>query len=33
VLGEGAQKPAQQVVKDFLGRDGSAQAFFDYLRK
>jgi thimet oligopeptidase len=33
VLGEGAQKPPQQVVKDFLGRDGSAQAFFDGLRK
>ena len=33
VLGEGAQKPAQQVVKDFLGRDGGSQAFFEYLRK
>jgi len=33
VLGEGAQKPPQQVVKDFLGRDGSSQAFFDWLRK
>jgi len=33
VLGEAAQKPPQQVVKDFLGRDGSAQAFFDALKK
>jgi thimet oligopeptidase len=33
VLAEGAQKPPQQVVKDFLGRDGSSQAFFDELRK
>ena len=33
VLGEGAQKPPQQVVKDFLGRDGSPQAFFEYLKK
>ena len=33
VLAEGAQKPAPQVVKDFLGRDGSSQAFFEYLKK
>jgi thimet oligopeptidase len=33
VLAEGAQKPPQQIVKDFLGRDGSPQAFFEYLRK
>jgi thimet oligopeptidase len=33
VLAEGAQKPPQQVVKDFLGRDGSPQAFIDWLRK
>ncbi|MCK9686012.1 M3 family metallopeptidase [Scleromatobacter humisilvae] len=33
VLAEGAQKPPQQVVKDFLGRDGSSQAFFDWLKK
>jgi thimet oligopeptidase len=33
VLAEGAQKPPQQVVKDFLGRDGGSQAFFDGLRK
>ena len=33
VLGEGAQKPPQQVVKDFLGHDGSPQAFFEYLKK
>jgi thimet oligopeptidase len=33
VLAEGAQKPPQQVVKEFLGRDGSAQAFLEGLRK
>jgi thimet oligopeptidase len=33
VLAEAAQKPPQQVVKDFLGRDGSSQAFFDWLKK
>jgi thimet oligopeptidase len=33
VLAEGAQKTPQQIVKDFLGRDSSSQAFFDYLRK
>ena len=33
VLAEGAQKPPQQIVKDFLGRDGSSQAFFDWLKK
>ena len=27
------KKPAQQIVKDFLGRDGSSQAFFDWLKK
>jgi thimet oligopeptidase len=33
VLAEGGQKPPQQVVKDFLGRDGSPQAFLESLRK
>jgi thimet oligopeptidase len=33
VLAEGAQKPPQQIVKDFLGRDPGSQAFFDYLKK
>ena len=33
VLAEGAQKPPQQVVKDFLGREAGSQAFFDGLRK
>jgi len=33
VLGEGAQKVPQQIVHDFLGRDFSSQAFFDYLKK
>jgi len=33
VLAEAAQKPPQQVVKDFLGRDFSSQAFFEGLKK
>ena len=33
VLAQGGQKPPQQLVKDFLGRDMSTQAFFDYLKK
>ncbi len=33
VLAEGAQKPPQQIVKDFLGRDLNSQAFFDWLKK
>ena len=33
VLAEGAQKTPQQIVKDFLGRDLSSQAFFEYLKK
>jgi thimet oligopeptidase len=33
VLAEGAQKPPQQEVKDFLGRDGGPQAFLDWLKK
>ena len=33
VLGQGAQKPAPELVKDFLGRESNSQAFFDYLRK
>ncbi len=33
VIGQGGQKVPQQLVKDFLGRDMSTQAFFDYLKK
>ncbi|MEO6279263.1 M3 family metallopeptidase [Roseateles sp.] len=33
VLGQGAQKPAPELVKDFLGRDSNSEAFFDYLKK
>ena len=33
VIGQGGQKLPQQLVHDFLGRDMSNQAFFDYLRK
>ena len=33
VLGQGAQKPAPELVKDFLGRDSNSQAFFDYLKR
>ncbi|MFG6456251.1 M3 family metallopeptidase [Roseateles sp. BYS96W] len=33
VLGQGAQKPAPELVKDFLGRESHSQAFFEYLKK
>lgn len=33
VLGQGAQKPAPELVKDFLGRESNSQAFFDYLKR
>ncbi|MBI3345853.1 MAG: Zn-dependent oligopeptidase [Burkholderiales bacterium] len=33
VLGQGAQKPEPELVKDFLGRESNSQAFFDYLKK
>ena len=33
VLGQGAQKPAPELVKEFLGRESNSQAFFDYLKK
>lgn len=33
VLGQGAQKPAPELVKDFLGRESNSQAFFNYLKK
>ena len=33
VLGQGAQKPAPELVQDFLGRESNSQAFFDYLKK
>jgi thimet oligopeptidase len=33
VIGQGGQKPPQQLVHDFLGREMSTQAFFDYLKK
>jgi len=33
VLAQGGQKLPQQLVHDFLGRDLSPQAFFDYLKK
>ncbi|HEV6967567.1 M3 family metallopeptidase [Roseateles sp.] len=33
VLAQGAQKPAPELVKDFLGRESNSQAFFDYLKK
>lgn len=33
VLGQGAQKPAPELVKDFLGRESNSQAFFEYLKK
>lgn len=33
VLSRGAEKPAPELVRDFLGRDSNANAFYDYLRK
>jgi thimet oligopeptidase len=33
ILAQGGQKPPQQLVHDFLGRDLSTQAFFDWLKK
>lgn len=33
VLGQGAQEPAPELVKDFLGRESNSQAFFEYLKK
>lgn len=33
VLGQGAQKPAPELVKAFLGRESNSQAFFEYLKK
>jgi thimet oligopeptidase len=33
VLGQGAQKPAPELVKDFLGRESNSQAFFEDLKK
>ncbi len=33
VLAQGSQRPPQQLVQDFLGRDFNAQAFFDELAR
>jgi thimet oligopeptidase len=33
VLAQGSQRPPQQLVKDFLGRDFNAKAFFDELAR
>lgn len=33
VLGQGAQKPAPELVRDFLGREFNSQAFFTELKK
>jgi thimet oligopeptidase len=33
VLSQGGQRPPEQLVKDFLGRDTSPKAFFDYLAR
>jgi len=33
VLANGGQRPAQDLVRDFLGRDSNSKAFFDDLRK
>ncbi len=33
VLANGGQKPAKELVADFLGRETNSKAFFDYLKK
>ena len=33
VLAQGSQCPPQQLVRDFLGRDFNARAFFDALAR
>lgn len=33
VLGQGGQRPAPELVRDFLGRESNSKAFFDDLRK
>jgi thimet oligopeptidase len=33
VLSQGGQRPPEQLVKDFLGRETSPKAFFDYLAR
>jgi thimet oligopeptidase len=33
VLANGSQRPPQQLVRDFLGRDFNAKAFFDDLKR
>ena len=33
VLSQGGQRPPEQLLKDFLGRETNAKAFFDYLKK
>lgn len=33
ILSHGGERPAPELVRDFLGRDSNARAFFDYLRK
>ncbi len=33
VLANGGQRPAQDLVRQFMGRDSNAKAFYDYLRK
>jgi len=33
VLSQGGQRPPRELVKDFLGRETNAKAFYDYLKK
>ena len=33
VLANGGQRPPQDLVRQFMGRDSNAKAFYDYLRK
>jgi thimet oligopeptidase len=33
VLAQGSQRPPQELVRDFLGRETNSKAFFEWLRK
>jgi thimet oligopeptidase len=33
VLASGGQKPARELVADFLGRETNSNAFFEYLKR
>jgi thimet oligopeptidase len=33
VIGQGAQRPPKELVRDFLGRETNSKAFFEWLRR